>query len=199
MADLKAKYWVGILWCDSMMTDWQLNVDLILQNPYCYIIHDKDINFHGDPKKKHVHVMIAFPNTTTENYVRSIFNEFSLDGMQCCNKVYRVKGIKYMYAYLIHDTKEAIRDKKYLYDASERIEGMGWNTDLFNQEMITDRLSMIVELSDAICDRQLTNYKDLYKLVINEFDLSYFEILTAYSSHFDRMCKGVWLESNNKR
>ena len=60
---LKAKFWVGICWIGSMIPDWKDRIDLVLQMPYVYCVHDKDLDFHGDLKSPHVHIMIAYANT----------------------------------------------------------------------------------------------------------------------------------------
>lgn len=188
----KAKFWVGILWVDSMRDDWKKSLELALQIPYVYILHDKDIAYDGSPKSPHLHLMVAYPNTTTEKCIKDMFNELSQVGSQCCNKVFPVRGVKYMYDYLIHDTELARKEKKYLYDSSERIEGLGWDTSAFNQQQITDKLAAVIELSNCVSEYNLTTYVELFKFVVANFDLSYFEILIGYSGHFDRLVKGQW-------
>lgn len=192
--DLKARFWVGILWNSSMVDDWQAKLEIVLQIPYCYIVHDKDLTFHGDPKDMHTHIMVAYGNTTTEASVKSMFNELSKPGMQCCNKVFRVRGVKYMYDYLIHDTQQAKKDGKHLYLPSERHHGLGWDTDAFNQMQIVDKLKAVMEISQDIVNVGITTYSQLYQYVVTNYDLSYLEIMISYSGHFDRMVKGVWQE-----
>ena len=63
----KAKYWTCILYPESMVDDWQDKICDILQVPFAYCIHDKDKDGHDGDRKIHVHVEIAFPNTTTKN------------------------------------------------------------------------------------------------------------------------------------
>lgn len=198
-SDYKAKFWVGILWVDSMVEDWRERLDILIQMPYTFCLHDKDKTFHGDPKAPHVHIMVAWKNTTTENSVTSMFNELSKPGMQCCNKVFRVRGVKYMDDYLIHDTQVAKKQGKHLYSPSERIRGLGWNTDVFNELQQTDKLQCVMEISDEIKTCNIQTYVDLYDHIIKTFDLSYFEILISYSSHFDRMVKGQWQKNRGEK
>lgn len=192
--DIKARFWVGILWNESMLEDWENRLETVLQIPYCYIVHDKDITFHGDPKAKHTHIMVAYGNTTTEAAVKSMFNELSKPGFQCCNKVFRVRGVKYMYDYLIHNTTQAKKENKFQYLPSERKHGLGWDTDAFNQMQIVDKLRAVMELSQDIVSVGITTYSQLYQYVVKNYDLSYLEIMISYSGHFDRMVKGVWQE-----
>lgn len=194
---LKSKYWVGILWVNSMIPDWRDRLDLVLQMPYVYCLHDKDLNYHGDLKAPHVHLMVAYANTTTERHIISIFNELSAAGQQCCNKVFRVKGVRYMYDYLIHDTASAKKQAKFQYDASERIEGLGWDTSLFDQLQQTDKLACICEISNLIKSANIQTYVDLDEHVLQSFDLSYYEILISYSSHFYRLVQGQWQKNQH--
>ena len=198
-SDLKSKFWVGICWLKSMRDDWKDQIDLVLQMPYVYCVHDKDLNYHGDLKDPHVHIMIAYANTTTEKHITSIFNEFSTVGNQCCNKVFRVKGVQYVYDYLIHDTALAKKQKKHLYDTKERIEGLGWDTSTFNQMQQTDRLACVIEIANEIETCGLSTYIDLDRHILHNFDLSYYEILISYSSHFDRLLKGQWQKMKNEK
>lgn len=192
MEQAKAKYWVGILWCESMRPDWKDIIELTLQLPFEYIVHNRDINGHGDFKKEHVHLMIAFPNTTTENHCKTLFNMLSAPGCTCCNRVYRVIGVKYMDQYFTHSTPEAIKQKKVLYDDSEKVLGLGWNTESFNQSFIQDKYAAVIEISKFIIEHGITNYADLFEEIVSFFDMSYMEILLGYSGHFDRVVKGVW-------
>lgn len=195
---LKAKFWVGILWVKSMVPDWKERLDLVLQMPYCYCLHDKDLTYHGDLKDPHVHVMVAYANTTTEKHIISVFNELSAHGAQACNKVFRVKGVEYMYNYLIHDTESAKKQGKHLYLSSERIEGLGWDTSLFNQMQQTDRLACICEIANEIKVANIQTYVDLDEHVMKTFDLSYYEILISYSSHFYRLVQGQWQKNKHE-
>lgn len=190
--DIKSRFWVGILWVDSMVDNWKDNLDVTLQMPYTYIVHDKDINGHGDPKPPHIHIMVAYSNTTTEKNIRSIFNSFSKPGNQCCNKVYRVIGVKYMDDYFLHITKEAKKQGKHIYSEFERIRGLGWDTSVFNQEAQLDKLKMIMQLGDDIKKFNIQTYIDLYSHIVQYKDLSYLDLLISYSGHFERMVKGQW-------
>lgn len=196
--DLKSKFWVGILWVDSMVEDWRDKLELAIQKPYTYIVHDRDINGHGDPKKPHVHIMVNYGNPTTANAIKSCFNELSAPGAQCCNQVFRVKDVAVMDDYFLHITKQAKKDKKVQYAEWERIRGLGWNTDLYHQMQIEDRLQAVIDLSNDVKTYNIQTYVDLYEHTMRMYDLGKLEILIAYSSHFDRMVKGQWQKSKPK-
>jgi hypothetical protein len=106
---------------------------------YSYILHDKDIDDNGEPKKPHYHFLVQFYT----NQRGSWFKQFSTDDMgivfiQTC---YNPKSA---FDYQIHDTPTARKQGKFLYDPAERIstienfetvEKPDENTELFNDLM----------------------------------------------------------------
>lgn len=194
----KVRFWVGICWLDSMLPDWQQRLDLTLQIPYVYCIHDQDTTPHGDLKKPHVHIMVSYGNTTTANCIFSMLNDLSATGCICCNRVFKVRGVKYMYNYLIHDTAQARKDGKHLYPASSRVTGLGWDTEAFNQLQQLDKYKVLMELHDDIKASNITTFIGLYEYIMHHYDLSYFEIFLTYSAHFDRLVKSQYLRNRDE-
>ena len=61
----KARHWAGVIYPESMPSNWK---DIITESHVpCVVspLHDKDVNPDGTPKKPHYHIMFCFPNTTT--------------------------------------------------------------------------------------------------------------------------------------
>lgn len=211
----KAKYWTCVLYPESMIDVWEDKISDILQVPYCYIIHDKDnlgkvikkvsnkcgkeisydasefcIDKH-DFRKVHVHVVIAFPNTTTYKHALSCFQLLQPN----CSYCEQVLNIRYMYEYLIHNTEKAKKDKKYQYDASNRICGNNFDIGAYEQVSITDKRKMLKELCDFIRDNEIDNFLTFYDYFDKkaEFDFNYFEVVASYSGLLERLCKGNYL------
>lgn len=88
----KARYWVGVGYPENMRADWQTSIGEVLQLPYEYCIHDKDVDGAQDSRKTHVHIMVAFPNTTTYKAALSVFQGLSADGKQAFNTVQKVNN-----------------------------------------------------------------------------------------------------------
>lgn len=185
---------MAVCWLENMIPDWQNHLDMLIQNPYCYCIHDKDFDSTGEARKPHVHIMITFPNTTTYKHAVKIFNRFSADYKQCANTAYAVINVRYMYNYLIHDTEAAKKEHKHLYAPEERICGLNFDIGLLEQISVVDKKNMIMQISSDIIERRIINYTDLFVYILNTYDMSYLDILYSYSGHFDRMCKGVFLK-----
>lgn len=186
----KARYWVGVLYPENMRQDWETVIGELLQLPYVYCIHNADVNADGTPRKVHVHLMIAFPNTTTYKNALEVFNLLSADGCKACNTVQKVINVRYMYNYLIHDTEDSRKKHKHLYDLGERVCGNCFDIGGYEQLDLNTKKAMRKELAKVIFDLGFMNYLDFYAYVISNYDDAYEEVVTAYSGHFERLTKG---------
>lgn len=190
MAVQKGRYWVGVLYLENMVESWRDDIGDLLQLPYAYCVHDKDKDEAGDVRKHHVHLILAFSNTTTEKHALNIFSLLSKVGCSCINKCLPVLNIRHMYEYLIHNTDTCRKKGKYLYPVSERILGNNFDIGSYEQLGVAEKNDMCKELCNVIMNKGFTNFGDFYMYVISEFDdTNYFEILKTYSGLFERLTK----------
>lgn len=198
----KAKYWVGVCYPENMLDDWQDKISEKLEVPFCYCVHDKDhlseynkkhmdehILLEEEERKKHVHIILAFNNTTTYNHALNTLMTLSKDGCKCVNKVEMVRNIRSKYEYLIHNTEDSKKKKKYAYPPAERISGNNFDIGAYEQLSSTDKNKMAMEICQLIKDNGIHNFIDLFEMV-SGMGLEYFDILKSYSGLFDRMCNG---------
>lgn len=186
----KARYWTAVCYPENMRPDWKERIGEILQLPYAYCVHDKDVQGDGDDRKAHVHIMVAWPNTTTYKAALETFKGLSAPGAQCVNTCQKVQNVRYMYDYLIHDTDDARKKHKHQYARSERITGNNFDIGNYEQLGAEDKKRIRRELGQLIIDRGYTNYLDFYTDVITNFDSEYEEVCVSYSGHFERLTKG---------
>ena len=215
---IQARYWTAVLYPESMVDGWQDNIDDILQIPYEYCIHDrdnlgkviktvknkfgKDITYDAtefsiekhEERKVHVHLIIAFSNTTTYKHALSIFKRL----MPSCVYCEQVLNIRYLHEYLIHNTEKAKRDKKYLYDSSCRISGNNFDIGAYEQISLSDKRKMCKELCDFVVSHKITNFTEFYISAFDKFGMEYFEIVCTYSGLIERLCKGNYLILNKE-
>lgn len=189
----KAKYWQAIMYPENMIDDWQDEISNLLQVPYAYCIHDKDLEKDNKtPRKIHIHIITAYSNTTTENHALKVFQKLQKDG--CCaipnNHIEDVINIRHAYDYLIHDTEDCKKKHKFLYPVSERIIGNNFDIGNFEQLGTAQKNDMARELCDVIIEKGYCNFSDFYMDIITNFDTSYFEILKTNSGLFERLTKG---------
>ena len=187
----KAKFWAGVVYPENMVEGWQEKIGDILQLPYCYILHDKDKDTKSEHRKNHVHLMLAFPNTTTQKHALNVMNMLSEEGKTACSTAQAVIGVRNMYDYFIHDTDSSRKMGKELYDKSERITGNGFDIGSYEQLGVAEKLDMKRELCDLIIEKRFINYMDFFEYVlVNYEDSNYFDIITSNSGLFERLTKG---------
>lgn len=188
MADLtqgKARYWTMVLYPESMVENWQENIGDILQLPYAYCIHDKCLDENGDIRKTHVHILVAFSNTTTYKNVLTLANQLGV-----ANKVERCNNVRHVYNYLIHDTDTCRKKNKHLYDPSERIVGNNFDIGAYEQLTTTDKLSIKKDLAKLIRKYHFFNFDDFDEYVIDNLDLEYYQVMCENQGYFNNLVRG---------
>lgn len=185
-----ARYWWGVLYPENMVPDWELRIADILQVPFAYCKHDLDRDSKSEHRKDHVHCIIVFPNTTTKKHAFNVFNQLAISGRKCLVPPEACVSIRYCYDYLIHDTETCRNLGKYQYPVDCRITGNNFDIGSYEQISLTEKQLMRDELSDFTIDNQIMNYALLYIKVVECFPPEYKNVLSSYSSHFERLCKG---------
>lgn len=190
---IKAKYWEALMYPENMLDDWQDQIAVLLQKPVAYCIHNADLtNKKGEDRKEHVHIIVAYGNTTTENNALRLFKRLEKEGKHAIpnDKIQQCIDIRRCYDYLIHDTDDCRKKGKHIYDPKERICLNGFDIGNFEQISEHDKDDMAKELCDVIIDNMFTNFSDFYMYVISNYDSKYFNIIKAYSGLFERITKG---------
>lgn len=187
---IKAKYWAVVMYPENMRSDWQDCIDEVLQQPFAYCIHDKDFDEKLEDRKTHVHIMVAFPNTTTYKHAMQVFSGLNDFGKSAFNTCEVVNNVRFYYDYLIHDTDNSRKKGKYQYSKEERITGNNFDIGSFEQISLAEKKRMRMELAQVIIKQNFTNYMDFYAYVLSELDDEYEDICVGYSGHFARLTKG---------
>lgn len=197
------RYWTLVTYPENMIDNWEELCSGLLEMPYCYIVHDKDKLTHEDiekdpwegvesaDRKDHVHWILVFPNTTTQKFATSFFDRLSKNGCKCYSGYAQpVANMRKMYDYLIHDTEEAKKLNKHLYDRSERIEGNNFDIGAYIQYSKLEKDEVLKEFLNIIITESFTNLIDftiyLNSLPQYEENPIYFEVLKDYNAILSR-------------
>lgn len=193
------RYWTLVTYPENMLENWKDLCSGLLEMPYCYILHDKDVltqeDLENDPwegaesvgRKDHVHWIIVFPNTTTQNFATQFFDRLSKKGSKCYSGYAQpVANMRKLYDYLIHDTEEAKKLNKHLYDRSERIEGNNFDIGSYIQYSKLEKDEVLKEFINIIVTQNFTNLID-FTIYINSLpeyfeNPIYFEVLKDYNA-----------------
>ena len=185
----KNKYWVGVLYPENMIEEWESKIGDLLELPFCYCLHNADKDSKSEHRKDHLHLIIVFPNTTTYNHAMTVFNRLSAEGKQAINTCQAVINIRSKYEYLIHNTETCKKQNKELYDKSCRISGNNFDIGNYEQVSLAEKSMMCKELCDCIVENGFSNFADFYLFVMSNYDSDYFAILQSYSGLFERLTK----------
>jgi hypothetical protein len=186
----KARFWVGVLYPENMRPNWQEEIDNLVQVPYAYCVHDKDVTEDGDHRKTHVHMILCFPNTTTYNHAMSIYEELNdpSSSNTCVNTCQRVIQIGQQYKYLIHDTEKS--KGKHQYNKSERITGNNFDIGAYEQLDIASKIAIRKELSKMIKKYRFFNFYKFDEFVQDNLETEYYQVLGEHQSYFCNLIKG---------
>lgn len=190
--EVKARYWTAVLYPENMKDDWEALIGDLIGVPYAYCLHSKDTDTQSEHRKDHVHLIMAFPNTTTENHALRTANKLSAEGRIACPGVQAVSNIRHMYEYLIHNTETCKKQGKHLYTAAERITGNNFDIGSYEQLSTAEKYKMSKELCDFICEQNITNFADFYLYAVNNFGSEYFELIQVNSGFYNRLINGNW-------
>lgn len=188
----KARYWQAIMYPENMIDNWEEEISHLLEIPFAYCKHDKCLDKQGNPRILHIHLIGAFPNTTTFNHALKVFQRLQKQGCKAIpnDMIQSIINIRHAYDYLIHDTEDCRKKHKFLYPVNERITGNGFDIGNFEQLSSAEKNDMARTLCNIIIDRNYCNFADFYLDVVTNYDSSYFEVLKTNSGLFERLTKG---------
>ena len=200
----KSRYWWAVMYPENMIDNWQNLISSIIQYPFAYCIHDKDLRKErAEERKTHIHLIVCFNNTTTYNHALTVFSRLNAEGKNAIpnNRFEACVNVANCYDYLIHDTSDCREHRKHLYDKSERITGNNFDIGLFEQISIEEKMSIVHEISVLVRDNFITNFSDLQCLIMDKYpdDKIYWSIVAQYSAFFERFTKGNFQKMINSR
>lgn len=192
-----SRYWVGILYPENMRQDWQEAIAGIVELPFAYCVHDMDLKKDGDCAKPHVHIILAWPNTTTYKRAYTVFKMLEAPdlpkGKDAVFSVKPVINMTRLYAYLIHDTDDAKKAGKYQYSPDLRIEGNNFDIHFFGQTSLEEKAEAFKKVVRICKDEEIFNPITLLERLEQEpnHDL-YFEACRCNSGFLRLVLDGVY-------
>ena len=189
----KYPIWSMILYPENMLPDWQDVIGDKLQLPYCYAIHDQDLDHDGDSRKVHVHLIIVWRGPTTQAAAIRLSNRLSSPGKVCCSTAEPVSDIRHMYNYLIHDTDDSRKKGKFQYPISSRISGNNFDIGSLEQLSSADKEQILMEIRQLIHDNHISNFAVLdLACASTDRPMAFLEVLRCNSHYFQRLLDGIF-------
>lgn len=183
MAKDKARYFTFLLYPESIPEDWKTLLETIGVPMAISPLHDKDKSkVEGQEyKKAHYHVIYVAANPVTTDSVR--FKIKNLLGKQSLAKVQIVsQSMENMYAYLTHESKDAIAKNKYKYDKKDIQLLNNFDIDRYIVLDVEDKDEMLNDVCDMIDDHGLANIRELRRFVKehgDEYNLPSMKIINS--------------------
>lgn len=207
--------WVGVLYPENMLPDWQNRIFRLLQVPFCYIIHDSDeIEFDDDifgyehhPRKTHVHMIIHYGNTTTYQSALDTFSVLSALGKRCINTCQPVRNLSYMYQYLTHSTPDS--SNKFQYNKDLIVTGNNFDIQAFLEIQEEDLSNCLSDISMYLIQKGICTYTGVIKNnnktnfveeILKNYDINLtgFRFIMKYRTFISEICKGNYLDKQAK-
>lgn len=207
--------WVGVLYPENMLPDWENRIYRLLQVPFCYIIHDHDeVEFDDDifgcehhPRKTHVHMMFVYGNSTTYQSALDLFDSLSDLGKRCINTCQPVRDLNYMYQYFTHSTPDS--KDKFQYSPDCIVTGNNFDIGAFLEIEEEDLSNALSDMSMYLIQKGICTYTGVIKhnqrtnfveQIIRNYDinLSGFRFIMKYRSFITEICKGNYLDKQQK-
>lgn len=191
----KARYWQAVLYPENMRPDWREMIGDLVQLPYVFCVHDKDRDSKSEHRKDHVHMILAFSNTTTYKNAMSVFDLLSAENKKAVNTCQAVINIRAAYDYLIHDTETCRKKGKFLYPTNERISGNNFDIGAFEQLTTQEIQDIYREFLQIIAEKKPKNFMDFFDMVRDLIfsDSHYLEVYRMNSASFERHIRGNYL------
>lgn len=105
-------FWIVSYLPPSVICTIVANLDGLIHFAFC--THDRDITSDGEVKKLHTHLLLYFDERVSSSYVAFWFHTLEI-------KIISRSNVSNEWNYLIHDSANCRKEKKFLYSANDRI------------------------------------------------------------------------------
>ena len=169
--DDRARVWADVIYLDSAPENW---VDILIEMGliFAYILHDKDINPDGTPKKPHYHLLLFFDGKKSFEQIKEITDVLNAPNPQ------RVKNPKGMVRYLIHmDNPEKFQYKR------EDIKCFGGaDIDKYFELSMSSRMIILWEIVEFIKENEIDNFADFIAFCIETGNRDWFDVAMNHNT-----------------
>nr|WP_015237548.1 replication protein [Mycoplasma cottewii]AFY63026.1 plasmid replication initiation protein [Mycoplasma cottewii] len=183
--NMKKRHWAMIIYPESLPENWKQ----ILQETGCeiaYILHDKDINDNGEPKKPHYHVIMSYTNgTTTFSNVRKITEALNAPEPQ------GIESVGGYYRYLTHKDNP----EKYQYDEKDIVHLNGFSVWNYIELKNGETLRIKREITKFIDESGILLYDDLINYYIGTEQDLHFKVASENVLYFSTILKSKGLKA----
>ena len=196
----KSKYWTFEVY-PEMFEKFENEGDEIIQVPYAWCKHDKDVkevskelgsNGVVQYKQAHIHVLVAYPASTTYKNMMDIACKLGAKHIE------RVKSVNYLYEYLIHNTEDAKKKGKYQYSQEDRHSCNGFDIEDYKKVSGKDSIAYRLGLINIIKKNDIRYFDEFVSVVLESGDVQLIETLFSYHSFYSSFIKSYDYRKNKE-
>ena len=151
---------------ESMSPDWEAQLDIF---PFCYCLHDKDVDADGVIKKAHVH--IVFQGRLTPKQCAFVRSVLGVADNWVIQPVYSWAGVM---DYLTHENEK----DKYHYSRDDIYYGSCWCAEFVPE--IPRKRDLDMEIIECIIQNDIFEIYDLSRLYIDDDEMKAYMRKNAY-------------------
>lgn len=166
MSKDKSRYFTFLLYPESIPEDWFLRLELIGVPMAISPLHDKDKKQGKEQgfKNPHYHVIYVAKNPVTAHSVRMKIKRALGDKSIAMVQIIRTT-VENTYLYLTHESKDAIAEKKYVYDKKDIKILNNFDIDRYITLDVEEKDEMFNLICDLIDEHDLANIRELRRFI----------------------------------
>ena len=141
----------------------------------------------SEHRKDHVHLIVAFPNTTTYKHALNVMDLLSAEGKKAINKLMKRSLVSVM-SMTTSFTIPRIAERKAKSSTTRPSVSRATTSTLVRMSSLAQpRRTKCSWRWDKLSKHGFTNYMDFYEFVVDTYeDMNYIEVMRCYSGHFER-------------
>lgn len=165
MAKEKSRYFIFLLYPESIPKDWVSQLETIGVPIAISPLHDKDLsNRDGEKyKKAHYHGIYVSKNPVTAESVRTKIRKVLGDRSVALVQI--PVNIENCYLYLTHESKDAIAKNKHKYNKADIKHISNFDIDRYVTLDVEDKDDMLNDVCELIVSKKLANILELNRFI----------------------------------
>lgn len=170
---IRKRNWGAVIYPESAPEDWKEQLKLMGLTFAVSPLHDKDINPTGEKKKPHYHIIICYPNPTTDDNINRILHDLNQP------IAVPLESVRGYFRYLTHKDNP----EKYQYNDSE--------IELFNGFDVNDVLNSsevfqcIKSIQSLIIDNHIFEYCELMDYLLKSELMDLWNVAASHTLFFN--------------
>lgn len=165
MSKEKSRYFGFLLYPENLPVDWEERLEMIGIPIAISPLHNLDISKTGGYKKAHYHGIYVAKNPVTADSVRAKIKR-ALESEGIAQVQIIRTNVENAYLYLTHESKDAVRKNKHVYDRADIKLLSGFDIDRYIVLDVEEKDYILDLVCNLIADQRLANIIELQEFIL---------------------------------